>query len=170
MEKFSKTILIYLFSAGRRSRPTSKPSHNTQSRNLVNHPTPKPPPRNSQYRDTPTNTTNPLPILPTLPFTNTPNPLLHCTRVHRCLGCLLLPSCCTRRCPVCLPVCLSRSPPVHTFVYLSIHPFICLSVCLSVSLLSTHLPLSLWASNCMLFDRKTLRNCFISSLVLLSVS
>ncbi len=34
MEKFQKPS-NYLPSAGRRSRPTSKPSHNTQSRNLV---------------------------------------------------------------------------------------------------------------------------------------
>ncbi len=83
---------------------------------------------------------------------------------------ILLPSCCTRRCPVCLSVSLSRSPSVHPFVCLSIHPFICLSVCLSVSLLSTHLPLSLWASTCMLFDRKKLRKCFITHLVSFSVS
>jgi hypothetical protein len=31
-----------------------------------------------------------LAILPTLTFTNTQNPLPHCTTVHRCLGCFLL--------------------------------------------------------------------------------
>ncbi len=62
---------------------------NTQSRNLVNHPTPKPPPRNSQNRDTQTSTANPLAILPTLTFTNTENPLPYCTTVHRCLGCCI---------------------------------------------------------------------------------
>ena len=86
MEKFQKPA-NYLISAGRRSRPTSQPSHTIKSRNLVNHPTPKTPTKDYQDRDTQTSTENPLAILPTLPFTNTANPLLYCTRVHRCLGC-----------------------------------------------------------------------------------
>jgi hypothetical protein len=85
-KKISKTIL--LITLGRAAEPPYLANQLTkQSRNLVNHPTQKPPPRNTQYRETTTSTANPLAILPTLPFTNTENPLPYCTTVHRCLGC-----------------------------------------------------------------------------------
>ena len=85
-KKISKTIL--LITLGRAAEPPYLANQlNTQSRNLGNHPTPKPPPRKPQPRETTTSTVNFLAILPTLTFTNTQNPLPHCTTVHRCLGC-----------------------------------------------------------------------------------
>ena len=72
-----KNILKYInlnYSAGRQA---ARPRNTT--------PTPKSTPATI---DTPT--THPPAILPTLPFTNLAYRHLHCTVVHRCLGCFMI--------------------------------------------------------------------------------